>query len=56
MIITTLGSAHWPGTAEGRILGFLLSLYAFGIFGYITATLATFFVGREAASKETEIV
>jgi voltage-gated potassium channel len=55
MIMTTLGSAHWPGTAEGRILGFLLSLYAFGIFGYITATLATFFVGREAASEEADL-
>lgn len=56
MIMTTLGSAHWPETAEGRILGFLLSLYAFGIFGYVTATLATFFVGREAASEEAELV
>lgn len=55
MIMTTLGSTHWPVTAEGRILGFLLSLYAFGIFGYITATLATFFVGREAVSEEAEL-
>lgn len=55
MIMTTLGSAHWPITAEGRILGFLLSLYAFGVFGYVTATLATFFIGREAVSEEAEL-
>jgi voltage-gated potassium channel len=56
MIITTLGSGEWPQTAEGRILTFLLSLYAFAIFGYVTATLATFFIGQEAESEEAEIV
>jgi voltage-gated potassium channel len=25
------------------------------IFGYVTATLATFFIGREAASEETDL-
>jgi voltage-gated potassium channel len=56
MIITTLGSGEWPHSAEGRILTFLLSLYAFAIFGYVTATLATFFIGQEAESEEAEIV
>ncbi|MDQ2690432.1 MAG: ion transporter [Chloroflexota bacterium] len=55
MIMTTLGSAYWPQTLEGRVLGYLLALYAFGIFGYVTATLATFFVGRDAESKEGEV-
>jgi voltage-gated potassium channel len=55
MIMTTLGSASWPTTAEGRILGFLLSLYAFGVFGYTTAALATFFIGQEAVSDEAEL-
>jgi voltage-gated potassium channel len=56
MIITTMGSGEWPQTLEGRVLGFLLSLYAFAVFGYVTATLATFFIGREAASDEAELV
>ncbi len=55
MIMTTLGSEYWPQTAEGRVLTFILSLYAFAVFGYTTATLATFFIGREAASDETEV-
>ena len=55
MIMTTLGSGFWPMTAEGRILGFLLSLYAFGVFGYMTAALATFFIGQEAEHEEAEI-
>lgn len=55
MIMTTLGSEYWPQTLEGRVLGFILALYAFAIFGYVTATLATFFVGRDAESDEAEI-
>ncbi len=49
MIMTTLGSNYWPITAEGRLLALLLALYAFGVFGYVTATLATFFIGSDAA-------
>lgn len=56
MIITTMGSEYWPQTAEGRVLCFLLALYAFGVFGYVTATLATFFVGQDADDDLSEIV
>jgi voltage-gated potassium channel len=54
MIMTTIGSDYWPRTAEGRILTFLLSVYAFAIFGYITAALASLLVGKgkDASSKE----
>jgi voltage-gated potassium channel len=55
MIMTTLGSDYWPQTLEGRVLAYLLALYAFAIFGYVTATLATFFVGRDAESSEAEL-
>jgi len=55
MIMTTLGSEYWPQTLEGRVLGYILALYAFAIFGYVTATLATFFVGRDAENNEAEI-
>ncbi len=51
MIMTTLGSEYWPQTAEGRILGWLLALYAFAIFGYITATIASFFVGQDTSAQ-----
>jgi voltage-gated potassium channel len=55
MLMTTLGSDYWPQTPEGRILCFLLALYAFTIFGYVTATLATFFLDRDAESGDAEI-
>lgn len=55
MIMTTMGSQYWPQTAEGRVLCVVLALYAFGVFGYVTATLATFFVGRDAESDDAEL-
>jgi voltage-gated potassium channel len=56
MMMTTIGSAYWPQTAEGRLLCVGLALYAFGVFGYVTAVLATFFVGRDAgpAAEKTD--
>ncbi len=55
MLMTSLGSEYWPQSLEGRVLCFLLALYSFAVFGYVTATLATYFVDRDAASDDTEI-
>src|SRR5919112_1406187 len=55
MVMTTMGSDYFPRTTEGRALCFLLAVYAFAVFGYVTATLATFFVGRDAANEEAEV-
>jgi voltage-gated potassium channel len=55
MVMTTMGSDYFPRTTEGRLLCFLLAVYAFAVFGYVTATLATFFVGRDAANEEAEV-
>lgn len=55
MVMTTMGSQFWPQTFEGRVLCVFLALYAFGVFGYFTATLATYFVGRDAESSEAEL-
>jgi voltage-gated potassium channel len=51
MLMTTLGSDYWPQTVAGRVLCGLLSLYAFAIFGYITATIAGHFVGLETSAQ-----
>lgn len=48
MLVASIGSDFWPQTSEGRMLTMLLSLYGLAVFGYITATLASFFVGRDA--------
>jgi voltage-gated potassium channel len=55
MLMTTMGSEYWPQTPEGRILCFMLALFAFAVFGYVTAILATFFIGRDAEDNEAEL-
>ncbi len=56
MLLTTLGSEYWPQTAEGRILTWLLALFAFAIFGYITATIASLFVGQDAEERDEALL
>ena len=45
MLLTTMGSDYWPQTPEGRLLCLFLALYAFAVFGYVTAAIAAYFVG-----------
>jgi voltage-gated potassium channel len=47
MTMTTMGADYFPKTPEGRLLGWLLAVYAFAVFGYITATIASYFVGND---------
>ena len=55
MRVITAGSDFWPSTPEGRGLAFILSLFGYAIFGYVTATLATFFIGRDAEEKTAPV-
>ncbi len=55
MLVTTTGSDFWPVTPEGRVLALLLSIYGLAIFGYIAASLATFFIGQEAAAPDSDV-
>ena len=52
MMLTTMGSEYWPQTADGRLLCLFLALYAFTVFGYVTATLATFFIGTDTRDQD----
>ena len=49
MIMTTMGSEYWPRTGEGRVLCMFLAIYAFAVFGYVTGTIATYFIGQDHA-------
>jgi len=49
MLIASLGTDYWPHSVEGRVLCFLIALFGLGVFGYLTASFASFFVGRDAA-------
>jgi voltage-gated potassium channel len=47
MLLTTMGSDYWPRTPEGRLLCLLLAVYAFAVFGYVTAAIAAYFVDQD---------
>jgi voltage-gated potassium channel len=49
MIMTTIGTDYFPVTAEGRVLAWGLSVYAIGVFSYVTATMASHFLGLGSA-------
>jgi voltage-gated potassium channel len=50
MLLTTMGSEQWPRTTEGRALCLILSVYGFAVFGYLTAVLATWFIGKDSST------
>ncbi|GHA78931.1 potassium channel family protein [Pontibacter akesuensis] len=56
MLLTSIGSDYFPVTPEGRVLCLLLAIYGFAVFGYFTATIATFFIDSDAGSEESEVV
>ena len=51
LYVMTTGAPIDPVTAEGRLLGWLLSLYGLAMFGYLTAILASHFVDRDRAGE-----
>lgn len=46
----TTGAPTEPATGEGKVLGWLLSLFGLAVFGYLTATLASHFITRDRAA------
>jgi voltage-gated potassium channel len=50
----TSGVPSQPQTTEGRLLGWLLTVYGLAVFGYVTAILASHFVERDQAARATD--
>lgn len=55
MRVITAGNEFNPLTPEGRGLGFLIAVFGYSIFGYVTATFVTYFIGHDAKEKEGPI-
>lgn len=55
MMLTSMGSDWFPQTPEGRLLALLLATYGFTVFGYVTASLASLFVARDAEEGDGEL-
>ncbi len=56
MRVITAGNEFNPSTPEGRGLAFLIAVFGYAVFGYVTATFATFFIGRDAEEKDAPLV
>lgn len=46
-----MGSDYFPKSTEGRVTALLLAVYAFAIFGYITATVASAIIQHDPAAS-----
>ena len=55
MTLTTMGADVFPQTPEGRLLGLLVAIYGFAVFGYVTASIASLFVARDADGDDGEL-
>ncbi|PKL85115.1 MAG: potassium channel protein [Ignavibacteriae bacterium HGW-Ignavibacteriae-1] len=55
MRVITAGNEFHPITTEGRALAFLITIFGYSIFGYVTATFASYFIGRDAQEKDAPI-
>lgn len=55
MRVITAGNEFHPATPEGRGLAFLIAVFGYSIFGYVTATFATFFIGRDAEEEDAPV-
>jgi len=56
MRVITAGNEFNPATSEGRGLAFLIAVFGYSIFGYVTATFATYFIGRDAEEEQGPVV
>ncbi len=52
MRVITAGNEFNPATPEGRGLALMIAIFGYTIFGYVTATFATFFIGKDAEDKD----
>src|SRR3712207_4349649 len=55
-LVTTIGSELYPVTAAGRILGFMLMIYAIGIFTYFIGSVASVLVAFDAGQADRKSV
>ena len=51
-VVTTINGEKYPVTLEGQIIGILVRLFALTIFSLLTASIASYFVGKDAEERE----
>lgn len=51
-LVTTMNSEKYVVSAEARVIGILMRVYALSIFGYITASIASYLIGASTTTPE----
>ena len=54
MLMTTIGTGYSPFTTTGRILCWMLSIFSVSIAGYLTASIASYFIGQDRTGTTEE--
>ena len=55
MVMTTTGPDRYPHTTPGRLVMWAVTIFAFTVFGYLTATIASYFVNSDASNPESDV-
>ena len=50
-MVTTINNEKYAVTAEGRVIAILLRVFAVSVFGFITASIASYLIGKQAAEQ-----
>ena len=50
-MVTTINNEKYAVTAEGRVIAIILRVFAVSVFGFITASIASYLVGRQAEAQ-----
>ncbi|MGI8642974.1 MAG: ion transporter [Thermomicrobiales bacterium] len=54
-VVTTVNAEKYAVTVEGRIIGILVRLFALSVFGLLTASIASYFVGKDAEERAAPV-
>ena len=54
MMVTTMGTDYFPKSSEGRVLALILAVYGFAIFGYVSASLASYLISKVKKEKHAD--
>jgi voltage-gated potassium channel len=50
-MVTTINNEKFAVTPEGRVIAILLRVFAVSVFGFITASIASYLIGRQAEER-----
>ena len=50
-LVTTINNEKYTVTPEGRVIAILMRVFAVSVFGFITASIASYLIGRQAGEQ-----